>query len=108
VPRNESFERAAAADHAKQLLALLRKGQRLDASVDARYTLRDWLESLHYELDTTLASKRNLSTGTRIGVTVALGLAIGASVGVAVHALAMGVAIGAVAGVVLSAVIARG
>lgn len=108
MPRNETFERGAAADHAKQLLALLRKGQRLDAAVDARYTLRDWLESLQFELDSTLKERRSLPIGARVGVIVALGLAVGASIGVAVHALAMGVTIGAVAGVVLSAVTARG
>lgn len=107
MPRNEAFERDAAADHAKQLLALLRKGQHLDAAVDSRYTLRDWLESLHRELDDALETRRGMSSNARAGVMIALGIGVGVSIGVAVHALAMGVVIGAVAGVVLSAVLAR-
>jgi hypothetical protein len=58
MPRDEVFERHAAVDHIKHLLALLRKGQDIDADADERYSLRDWLQAVQHEIDRAMLSDR--------------------------------------------------
>ena len=51
MPRDEAWERRAAADHAENLLGLLRKGQDVDADAGRGDTLRAWLTALSAEID---------------------------------------------------------